>query len=415
MSPSLGDAPTVDRDRLRRSFEDLSTFGATANGGLHRLALTDADRDVRRRVVELCDEAGFEVTVDRVGSIFATRRASKVDAPPLLIGSHLDSQPHGGRYDGPVGVVAAFEVMRRLDDLGIDTTCPVQLANWTNEEGARFRPPLVASGVFAGLYGLDFALSRADTAGLTIGAELQRIGFAGRVRPGWPLRGYIEIHIEQGTVLEKANTLIGVVTGIVGIRDLIIRVTGEDAHAGPLDMHLRRDALVGAARMIVEANAIGLGAAPDGRVTVGRISVPSDSHSVVPGFAEFVVDLRHPEAAGLDVLEERVRAAFSAIAHRSHLEVAFEPMWEYPPVEFDALIRAAIRDSAARLGLSTLVLPSRAGHDAWNIARVAPAGMIFIPCRDGVSHNEAEYADFEHIAASADVLLGAVIEIAGTA
>ena len=405
--------PRIDRDRLSGALDEISRFGATEKGGLHRLALSDADRDARLCLIGWCRKAGFDVVVDRVGSIFATRRGRSKDAPPLMIGSHLDSQPYGGRFDGAVGVVAAYEVMRALEDHGIETDIPVQLVNWTNEEGARFRPPLIASGVFAGVYDLDFALSRTDDDGIRLVDELERIGFAGTIRPGWPLAGYIEIHIEQGTVLERNHTPIGVVTGVVGIRDLIVRVRGEDTHAGPLEMHLRRDALVGAAAMILAANRIGLSHAPDARVTVGRISVPSNSHSVVPGLAEFVLDMRHSEMDGLVAIEKELRASFEEIASERRLSVEFEAMWAYPAVEFDATLRAAIEKSAARLGHRTMPLPSRAGHDAWNIARIAPAAMIFIPCRDGVSHNQAEHAEFDHIAASADVLLNAVIDLAG--
>lgn len=402
----------VNRDRLRAALEEMSRFGATERGGLHRLALSDEDREARRCLVDWCSNAGFDVQVDRMGSIYATRAGRSPDAPPLMIGSHLDSQPYGGRYDGPIGVLAAYEVMRSLDDLGIETEHPVQLVDWTNEEGARFRPPLVASGVFAGVYDLDFGLACRDDSGLSLGSELDRIGFAGTLQPGWPLAGYIEIHIEQGTVLEHAGKPIGLVTGVVGIRDLIVRVRGEDTHAGPLDMHLRRDALVGAAEMIVAANSIGLAHAPDARATVGRISVPSNSHSVVPGFAEFVLDMRHPEASALAALERELTDAMDKIAARRKLSVAFEDMWSYPPVAFDPAIHKAISESAAALGLETMALPSRAGHDAWNMARIAPAAMIFIPCRDGISHNELEHAEFEHIAASADVLLGAVVRLA---
>lgn len=404
----------INLDRLAKALDDISSFGATARGGLHRLALTDVDRDARQCLIGWCRESGFKVTVDQVGSIFATRAGRSAEAPPLMIGSHLDSQPYAGRYDGTVGVVAAYEVMRTLDDLGIETNMPIQLVNWTNEEGARFRPPLIASGVFAGVYDLDFALSCVDDAGISFGAELKRIGFAGTVRPGWPLSGYMEIHIEQGSTLERNRCPIGVVTGVVGIRDLIVRVRGEDAHAGPLEMHRRRDALVGAAAMILEANKVGLDGAPEARVTVGKMSVPSDSHSVVPGLTEFVLDIRHPRAEELDALEMALRVSFERIAYERQLEIDFREMWTYPPIEFDEKLRILIDNSATRLGYRSMHLPSRAGHDAWNIARIAPAAMIFIPCRNGISHNEAEHAELHDIAASAEVLLSAVIDFSNS-
>jgi N-carbamoyl-L-amino-acid hydrolase len=403
----------VDRARLKRTFDDISSFGATAAGGLHRLALSDPDRDARRRLVELCQQSGYEVNIDRVGSVFATRLGRDPAKPPLMIGSHLDSQPLGGRFDGAVGVIAALEVMRSLDDREIQTEISVQLVNWTNEEGVRFRPPLLASGVFAGVYGLDFALEQQDDDGCSLADELERIGFAGPTMPGWPLSGYIEIHIEQGTVLERARRPIGIVSGVVGIRDLMVKVRGEDSHAGPGEMHLRRDALVGAAEMILKANEIGLRHAPEARTTVGRIAVPSNSHSVVPGRADFVLDIRHPEAGALDALESELRDAFRSIAATRRLEAEFEALFDYPPIHFDAALQRSIGTAAERHGYATLSLPSRAGHDAWNIARMAPAAMIFIPCRDGISHNEAEFAEFEDIAASADVLLGTVIDRCG--
>ncbi len=266
--------------------------------------------------------------------------------------------------------------------------------------------------MFAGTRSLAEALAAVDDGGVTIGSELDRLGYRGAVPPGWPLSGYIEIHIEQGTVLERAGAPIGIVTGVVGIRDIRVRVVGEDTHAGPLDMSLRRDALVGAAEMIIAANRIGLANSPEARVTVGRISVPSNSHSVVPGLAEFVLDIRHPTETGLDRLEAELRRRFADIAELRRLDVAFEPMWAYPAVHFDERINHAVQRAADRLGYATRELPSRAGHDAWNVSRVAPATMIFIPCRDGISHNEAEFAAFEDIAASADVMLGAVVAVA---
>jgi N-carbamoyl-L-amino-acid hydrolase len=281
--------------------------------------------------------------------------------------------------------------------------------NWTNEEGARFRPPLLASGVFAGVYDLEFALSRQDDAGHTVGSELTRIGYAGAYDAGCPVAGYIEVHIEQGTVLQEARAIIGNVTGVVGILDTKVTVTGEDAHAGPLPMERRRDALVGAAKMILAAQDVGLANAPDARVTIGRLSVPSNSHSVVPGRVEMVLDIRHPQERAIEALQAALEQRFQAIAAESGLKVAFEGLWYYQPVSFAPQLRAAIDAGAQALGYAHLALPSRAGHDAWNIARVAPAAMIFIPCRDGISHNELEFAEDVHIAAGADILLAAVL------
>lgn len=402
----------VDRGRLRDTMIRMSEIGATSGGGVHRLALDDKDREARDLLRTWCEESGFAVRVDRMGNMFARRSGRYSDRPPVLLGSHLDSQPMAGRFDGPVGVLAALEVLRSLDDHEVVTDRPLELVNWTNEEGARFRPPLLASGVFAGVYDLDFALAQRDDAGCTVAGELARIGYAGTQACTAAVAGYIEVHIEQGTVLEDARATIGNVTGVVGIRDTRVVVTGEDTHAGPLPMQLRRDALVGAAQMAVAAQQIGLANAPDARVTVGRFSVPSNSHSIVPGRVEMVLDVRHPEARGLEHLQANLEQRFREIAANSRLEVSFEEIWYYQPVSFDQRLRTFIGSAAQAHGYSQIELPSRAGHDAWNIARIAPAAMIFIPCRAGISHNELEFAEDADIAAGADVLLAAAMAAA---
>ncbi|MCW8163564.1 Zn-dependent hydrolase [Verminephrobacter aporrectodeae subsp. tuberculatae] len=402
----------VNRARLKQAMETISAVGATPRGGLHRLALGDADKQARDLLCAWCTQAGYPVRVDRIGSMYARRAGRSEGDPPVLIGSHLDSQPMAGRFDGAVGVVAALEVMRTLDDHGIATHLPIDLVNWTNEEGARFQPPLLASGVFAGAHALEYALSRQDSAGLSVASELERIGYAGAHAAGFPISSYIELHIEQGVVLEQARATIGVVSGFVGIRDTRVSVLGENVHAGPLPMQLRRDALVGAAQMVLAAQEVGLAQSPDARVTVGRLSVPSDSHSIVPGRVDLVLDLRHPDAASLDALQAQLQERFAQIATRLGLSVQFEPYWNYVPIVFAPTLREHIRAAARMHGYPCLDLPSRAGHDALNIARVAPTAMIFIPCLKGISHNESEYASDEDIAAGADVLLAATLAAA---
>lgn len=398
----------VNRDRLCDTFTQMSAIGATPRGGVHRLALSDADRDARNLLKALCERAGYPVRVDRIGNMFARRASRNPQPPPILIGSHLDSQPMAGRYDGPAGVLAALEVLRTLDDHGIVTKHPIELVNWTNEEGARFSPPLMASGVFAGVHQLDFVLAARDADGATLEAELSRIGYAGAHDVGGPVASYIELHIEQGTVLEEAAAVIGNVSGVVGIRDIFVTVLGEDVHAGPLPIERRADALFGAAQMVVAAREIGLASGSDARVTVGKLSVPSNSHSIVPGRVEMVVDLRHPELEQIDLMQQAIEARFREIAMQSRLEVAFRTLWDYQPVAFDRHLRAAIEAASFAHGYPCVGLPSRAGHDAWNMARVTPSAMIFIPCRGGISHNENEFAEDEHIAAGADILLAAV-------
>lgn len=402
----------IDQDRFAERFREMSAIGRTRNGGVHRLALTDEDKDCRDLLKSWCKEVGLQLQVDRMGSMFATLAGRDQNAPPLLIGSHLDSQPYAGAFDGPLGVLAGLEVIEALIDHGITPEIPVQLVNWTNEEGARFRPPLVASAVFAGSTPLEHGLASIDSDGVSIKEELKRIGYTGSVDPGWKIRGYIELHIEQGTTLEKADAPIGIVTGGVGLTDIRVQVFGEDTHAGPLSMRERRDALVGAAEMIASVPNLAIEDGEDARMTVGRISVPSDSHSVVPGLAEFTLDIRHPSGVGLARLEEKVRVRFETIAVERRLEVTFEKLWQYPPFEFDPDFRLAIASAARSNGYQSLELPSRAGHDAWNMSRVAPSALIFIPCKDGVSHNEKEYASMEHMVAGTQVLFDAVKAIA---
>lgn len=402
----------VNRARLAEAMKRISEVGATAKGGVHRLALDDKDKEARDLLRAWCADAGYPVRVDRIGNMFARRPGRIAGEKPVLIGSHLDSQPRAGRFDGPVGVIAALEVMRTLDENGITTDRPIDLVNWTNEEGARFQPPLMASGVFAGEFDLEETLKRQDKQGVSIGAELQRTGYAGLEPVGFPVSSYIELHIEQGVVLEQANKTIGVVSGFVGIRDTRVSVIGESVHAGPLPMRLRKDALVGAAKMVVAAQEIGFAHAPDARVTVGRLSVPSDSHSIVPGKVDLVLDVRHPDATRLDALQAELEARFRGIAAEQGLTVEFETQWYYAPVAFDHGMRQQIRAASDAYGYTHLDLPSRAGHDALNMAKVAPTSMIFIPCLKGISHNEAEFATDQDIAAGADVLLAATLAAA---
>ncbi|MCW5234071.1 Zn-dependent hydrolase [Verminephrobacter eiseniae] len=402
----------VNRERLKRSMDQISTIGATPRGGMHRLALGDKDRQARDLLKRWCMDAGFPVRVDPIGNMFARRAGRHSDSPPVVIGSHLDSQCMAGRFDGPVGVIAALEVLRTLDDQRVVTQAPIDLVNWTNEEGARFSPPLLGSGVFTGAHDLDFALRQTDKEGLSVQQELVRIGYAGAGPVTLPVRKYIELHIEQGVVLEQAAIGIGVVTGFVGIRDTKVTVLGQSTHAGPLAMDSRRDALVGAAGMILAARAIGLAHGPDARVTIGKLAIPSDSHSVVPGCVEMVLDVRHPDAHRLDAVVFALQQRFRAMATDSGLAVHFEDSWYYPPVVFDSGLRSQIAEAAAGFGYSHMELPSRAGHDALNMARVAPTAMIFIPCRAGLSHNELEFAEDQDIAAGADVLLAAALAAA---
>ncbi|MEQ8967850.1 MAG: M20 family metallo-hydrolase [Azospirillaceae bacterium] len=405
----------IDSGRLMETFEAMNRIGATAAGGVHRLALSEEDRRARDLLVHWARQSGYAVAVDAIGSVFLRRDGRDGDAPPIVIGSHLDSQPMAGRYDGPAGVLTALEVLRTLDDAGIATARPVEVVDWTNEEGARFAPPLLGSAVFSGALGLDDALAITDADGVVLGDALADIGYAGAEQPGHPIAGYVEVHIEQGRVLERRGASIGIVTGVVGIRDLRITVTGESTHAGPTPLADRRDALVGASEMVLALNRLGLDRGEGARVTVGRFEVPSASHSVVPGRVAFVVDLRHPAQEGVDGLEAEVRETVRAIGEERGLDVTIEPFFSNPARPFHDDVRSAIARAAAAHGLPVHDLPSWAGHDAWNMAPLAPSGMIFIPCRDGVSHNEAEHAEPRHLIDAANVLLGTTLALAGPA
>ena len=330
-----------------------------------------------------------------------------------LTGSHLDTQPTGGKFDGAYGVMAGLEIVRSLNDLGYETEAPIEIVAWTNEEGSRFSPAMVGSGVFAGVFALDTALATRDNNApeLSLGAELERIGFAGAAPAGGRQVGaYFEAHIEQGPILEAAGRPIGVVTGAQGQRWYEITVTGEEAHAGTTPLPRRRDALLGAARMIDMVNRIGQAHTPDARATVGFVQVSPNSRNTIPGRVFFTVDFRHPEDAVLTGMDRELRAACAKAAAASRVEAAVEEFWHFPPTPFDPAQVDAVRGAAAALGYSHQDIISGAGHDAVYMARVAPTAMIFVPCKDGISHNEIEAAAPADLAAGCNVLLNAVLD-----
>jgi len=402
---------TIDGDRLWRSLMELAEIGATEKGGVCRLALTDLDRQARDLFVRWCREAGCTVSVDRVGNIVARRAGRNNDLPPIIAGSHLDSQPTGGKFDGAYGVMAALEVIRTLNDQGIATEAPVEVVAWTNEEGSRFSPAMVGSGVYAGVFSLDEALQKKDIDGKLFGEELRRIGYAGADDLSTRKVGaYFEAHIEQGPILEAEKKTIGVVTGAQGQRWYEITVTGQEAHAGPTPMPRRRDALVGAARMVEAVHSIGLHHAPLACATVGFMQVSPNSRNTIPGRVFFTVDFRHPDDETLSEMDHDLKEAFRWIARKGRLEVEIKEFWYFAPTPFDDACVAAVRDTAGRLGYPHRDIVSGAGHDAVYMARVAPTAMIFVPCKDGISHNEIEDATAEDLTAGCNVLLHAVLE-----
>jgi N-carbamoyl-L-amino-acid hydrolase len=401
----------IDPDRLWATILETAAIGGTPKGGICRLTLTDLDRQVRDWFVASCRAAGCTITIDEIGNIFARRPGRDDTLPPIAMGSHLDTQPTGGKYDGVIGVLSGLEVLRTLNDAGYETNAPIEVINWTNEEGSRFAPAMLASGVFAGVFTKDYAYDRLDREGKRFGDELERIGYKGAAPCGdRKLAAFFELHIEQGPILEAESKTIGVVTGVQGMRWYEVTVTGVDSHAGSTPMRLRRDALLGAARMIEAVNAVSLAHGPDAVSTVGLIEARPNSRNVIPGEVFFSIDLRHPSDAVVVLMETELEAALRRIALENELALGFERVWDSPAVRFDKECVDAVRRAAVEQGFASREIVSGAGHDAAYMARVAPTAMIFVPCEKGISHNELEKAEPEHVAAGANVLLRAVLD-----
>jgi len=403
----------IDGKRLWNSLMDMAKVGATKKGGVCRLALTDPDRQARDLFVKWCREAHCHITVDRMGNIFARRPGIDNSRPPLMTGSYLDTQPTGGRFDGAYGVMAGLEVVRTLNDLNYKTLAPIEVVVWTNEEGSRFTPWGIGSAVFAGAYTLKEGLSCKDVEGRTIREELKRIGYAGRrAVSGHPVAAFLEAHIEQGPILEKESKTIGVVNGVLGLRWYDVSVIGRSLHAGTTPAKLRRDALVGAVRIIMELNNIGNMYQPNSFTTVGELHVYPNSRNVIPEKVNFTVDLRHSEIAVLDAMENDLKDAIKKITEELKLKITIKTVADMSPTSFTKECVEDIREETERLGLSYRYIKSGTGHDTCYISRVAPTGMIFIPCKGGISHNEKESAKPDDIAAGCDVLLRTIIRLA---
>ncbi|HVT54990.1 MAG TPA: Zn-dependent hydrolase [Xanthobacteraceae bacterium] len=400
----------INPERLWDEIIETGKIGGTAKGGVNRLTLTDLDRQVRDWFKAKAESLGCMVTIDDMGAMFARRPGQRDDMPPIAMGSHLDTQPTGGKFDGVLGVLGALEALRTLHVAGFETFAPIEVVNWTNEEGARFAPAMVSSGVFAGAFAHDWASSRKDPDGITFAEALEKIGYRGPQKCGeHPLSAFFELHIEQGPLLEAEGKEIGVVTGIQGIRWFEVTITGQDAHSGTTPMPRRRNALLGAMQIVEQVNAMALQHAPLAVGTVGFMQVRPNSPNVVPGEVFFTVDLRHPEAKTLDAMEAALKAAIASACKPQNLESKLSKILDQPPVHFNPECIDCVREAAKNSGFSMRDIVSGAGHDAGYVSRVAPASMIFAPCHNGVSHNEAEFTSKEQCAAGAQVLLQAVL------
>ncbi|MBY0368734.1 MAG: Zn-dependent hydrolase [Proteobacteria bacterium] len=404
----------INGQRLWASLMELAQIGATDKGGVCRLALTELDKQGRDLVTRWAREAGMTVTIDQIGNGFMRRPGRNNSLPPIMTGSHIDTQPTGGKFDGNYGVLAGLEVVRTLNDHGIETEAPIEVAFWTNEEGSRFVPVMMGSGVFAKAFTLEHAYAATDTEGKTVKGELERIGYIGSQVPGdHAIGAYFETHIEQGPVLEDHGITIGVVTGVLGIRWYDCVVTGMEAHAGPTPMALRKDALQVATQLMQEVVACAHRHPPHGRGTVGMVQVHPNSRNVIPGRVKFSIDLRNATDALCEAMDADIRAVAARLSEDSGLPIEITPVSAYPAQPFHADCIAAVQKAADALGFSSMPVVSGAGHDAVYMARLAPAGMIFIPCKDGISHNEIEDAKPEHIEAGCNVLLQAMLARAG--
>jgi len=404
----------INGQRLWDSLMTLAQIGATPKGGVCRLTLTDLDKQGRDLVIQWAVGAGMSVVIDKIGNVFMRRAGRNNSLPPIMTGSHIDTQPTGGKFDGNYGVLAGIEVVRTLNDHGIETEAPIEVAFWTNEEGSRFVPVMMGSGVFAKAFSLEHAYTATDTEGKTVKNELTRIGYLGEQEPGdHPIGAYFETHIEQGPVLEDNDVTIGVVQGVLGIRWFDCTVTGMEAHAGPTPMALRKDALQVATQLMQEVVASALRHGPHGRGTVGMVQVHPNSRNVIPGRVKFSMDMRNATDALVDQQVAGVKALATKLSAGTGMAIDIELVSSYAAIGFhDACIDAVARASQ-KLGYSSMPVVSGAGHDAIYMARLAPSGMIFIPCKDGISHNEVEDAQPKHITAGCNVLLHAMLERAG--
>lgn len=407
---SFDEIPNINSDRLWARHMEMAEIGPIEETGNCRLALTAEDRAARELFARWCRDAGMQLKSDRAGNIFAMRPGRDGDRAAVAAGSHLDTQPHGGRFDWVSGMLTALEVVETLNDAGLQTEAPLMVINWTNEEGVRFAPGMLGSAWFAGRIDDETLDETISTDGRRFADEAEAIGWRGTSsRNDLPMDAFFELHIEQGPVLEASGADVGVVTSVQGLCWLDVQVTGADAHAGTTPLDARRDALLAAAAMLVELNKAGKGEGSDARVSVGRLKTATDGPSTVVGQVEFVIDIRHPDAAALDRLRARCKQVCKTVANARTCDIKVRDRFAVPPTLFDESCVEALEKAAKSLQLSYRKMPSGALHDAANVASLVPTAMLFVPCRDGISHNVAEYANKEQLAVGCNVLLRAIL------
>jgi N-carbamoyl-L-amino-acid hydrolase len=406
----------IDSARLWDTIHETAKFGATPKGGVRRLTLGAEDKQVRDWFRSACESAGLEVHVDALGSMFGLRKGRDMSKAPVGLGSHLDTQPTGGKFDGVLGTLAALEVVRTLNDAGIETETPICIVNWTNEEGSRFAPATMASAAYAGDYTTENILARTDAAGVSVGEALDTIGYRREEPVGARKFGaFVELHIEQGPLLEAENKIIGVVDRGQGITWYDGKITGFESHAGTTPMPLRRDALAALSEVVLAIERIAKAHGPNAVGTVGEAVIAAPSRNVIPGEIAFTADIRSPASETLEAIDHDLRAAMAEIASRRRVEISFEAIWRKPPTIFNPKLVEAVENATKSLGYTHRRITSGAGHDACNLANVVPSAMIFVPCKDGVSHNELEDATQADCTAGANTLMHTVLALAGVA
>lgn len=404
----------VNKDRFWNSLMEISRFGATENGGVTRLTLSKEAGEARDLLIAWCKAEGCSVTIDGIGNVFALRWGKDPSRPVVSMGSHIDTQPKGGKFDGNYGVLAGLEVIRTLNENGVETEAPVELCIWTNEEGSRFTPTMMGSAVYTGDLSLEAALAKEDEDGIRAGEALKAIGYDGKapaaVKDGAPLKGaYFEAHIEQGPLLDQLGLEIGVVTGALGQYWYDVNITGTANHAGTTPMDARRDPMQTAGELITETIRISRSHGEDGRGTVGHMRVFPNARNVIPARIKMTVDLRHSQAEDLHAMEKAFRDLILRLEEKYGTPVTVQKVTDVEPPAFDPELVGIVRNAAQNLGYTHRDMVSGAGHDAVQLARTVPVAMIFVPTRDGISHNEAEYSSPEELEKGANVLLQAIL------